>query len=781
VIGRRWRTAVFLIFVLSGAAGLIYEVVWSRQLVLVFGNTTQAVSTILTGFFGGMAIGSWGGGRVADRVRSPLRMYGVIELVLVVVVILTPVTFRILHEAYRGIYPALVDTPWLALVRFGLAILALAPATILMGATLPALTRALTLASGEHLSGAFSRLYAANIVGAILGTALAGFVLIELLGLTGTLVVGAALSATAGVTALGLARSPFGRLASRSEAEPAEALAASPEGPPEAVEAPPQGPAGPTATAADHPIAPRPRLALVVAFVSGLTSLGYQVLWTRLLSSGTGGSTYVFTGVLVAFLIGLAVGAVAFALLRSRVRQPLRLLAGTNLATAILALVGVAIVLPAFATTKIEPETVVGLVGGAALLVVLPTAVVIGISFPASSTLLEGDPARVARLAGLLLAVNTVGSICGTFLIPFVVIPAVGSPAAVALLASINAAMAIGIAALAGRPSGGRRPAEIATIAVASIALVAGPLLVTSGRLTDPSITRVTANGGTIARAAEDEIASVQAGHSIGEQLWVAGTSMTLLTVDAKLMPVIPLMARPDAKTILIVAFGMGSSYRSALVAGLQVEGVELVPSVPRMFDIFYPDARQVLANDRGSLVIADGRNHLELANETWDLIMTDPPPPTYSSGASVISSLEYFQAGRRHLNPGGLMMQWLPYGPKDDEFRAHVRTFRAVFPEVTILQGPGRWGVLMLGSDAPISLDEPAIRSILERPGVIDDLSSAYDSPERTLEGWERLIPTKLWLRNEQVDAYAGDGPLITDDRPYPEYFLLRTWLGGS
>lgn len=182
---------VLAIFILSGAAGLMYEVVWSRQLVLVFGNTTQAVSTILTGFFGGMAIGSFLGGRLADRVRSPLRMYGAIELVLVVVVLATPVTFRLLHEVYRGAYGALEGSfEAIALLRFGLAILALAPATILMGATLPALTRQLT--GDAHLSSAFGRLYAANTLGAILGTFAAGIVLIELLGLTGTLVVGAA-------------------------------------------------------------------------------------------------------------------------------------------------------------------------------------------------------------------------------------------------------------------------------------------------------------------------------------------------------------------------------------------------------------------------------------------------------------------------------------------------------------------------------------------------------------------------------------------------------------
>src|SRR3954452_23116063 len=197
---------LLLLFVLSGAAGLIYEVVWARQLVLVFGNTSQAVSTILTGFFGGLAIGGAVGGRVADRVVRPLRLYGALELVVVVVVLLTPVSFRLIGELYRGIYPSLAESPLaLALVRFALAILALAPATLLMGATLPTLTR--FLARGTvGMAGAFQRLYAANTVGAILGTAIAGFVLIEVLGLTGALLVGAVCSATAGLVALALDR-----------------------------------------------------------------------------------------------------------------------------------------------------------------------------------------------------------------------------------------------------------------------------------------------------------------------------------------------------------------------------------------------------------------------------------------------------------------------------------------------------------------------------------------------------------------------------------------------
>ena len=316
---------ILLIFVLSGAAGLIDEIVWSRQLVLVFGNTTQAVSAILTGFFGGMAIGAFIGGRVADRVRRPLRLYGLLEIVLAGVVIATPLTFRLINEVYRGIYPSLEGVAaGLALVRMGLAVLALAPATVLMGATLPTLTRFLT--RDGNLSRAFGRLYAANTIGAIIGTLLAGLVLIELLGLSGALAVGAACSAVAGLGALWLARGV-----------PAQAVETAAPAP--VVADPPDG-------AAPHAAEPAPgttrrtRLALTIAFVSGLTSLGYQVLWTRMLASGTGNTTYVFTIILLLFLVGLAIGALLFNLIRSSITSPARLLALTQVLAGALVLFG---------------------------------------------------------------------------------------------------------------------------------------------------------------------------------------------------------------------------------------------------------------------------------------------------------------------------------------------------------------------------------------------------------------------------------------------------------
>ena len=313
--------------------------------------------------------------------------------------------------------------------------------------------------------------------------------------------------------------------------------------------------------------------------------------------------------------------------------------------------------------------------------------------------------------------------------------------------------------------------------------VVAGVIVVTAvrpGILVQPNEAYITSVGGRVFASTEDEIASVQAGQkSSTPELWVAGTSMTLLTVDAKLMPILPLIARPDATRALVVAFGMGSAYRGALIAGLKTDAVELVPSVPKMFGYYYPDAAAVLANPNGRVIVTDGRNHLELTDDRYDIIVTDPPPPIESSGAAVISSKEYYEAGRDHLTDGGIMMQWVPYGAPTADFNDHIRTFAAVFPSVTLVKGAGGYGVYMLGSSKPIAFDQANIRAVLARPGVLADISSAYDSPAKTVDDWIAVIARQTWLTGDAVRTSVGPGPLITDDRPRPEYFLLRRLFG--
>ena len=682
------------------------------------------------------------------------------ELGLAVVVLVTPISFRLIDDLYRGIYPSLEGSPQvLALVRVVMAVLALAPATVLMGATLPTLTR--HFAHDVTLTGAFSRLYAANTIGAIAGTVVAGFVLIEWLGLSGALAVGAGCSAAAGLAALWLGRGSGG-LATAELTDP-----------------PPSAPITEAASPRDTFIRPAPRLALAVAFISGLTSLGYQVAWTRLLASGTGNTTYVFSTILATFLVGIAIGAVLFATLRRYLGDPIRLLAASQILAAMLAIAGLVLIIvaPHEPTVGKPIETITRLIG-TAITVVLPVTIVLGIAFPASSALLTDDDAHAGRGAGRLLAVNTVGAIIGSLVVPFLLIPLMGSPVLVAGLAAVNATLGI---VLGWRLVAGPAGRLIASTGLV-VALVIAVTVVRPGVLVQPNEAYIASVGGRLFDSTEDEIASVQSGQkTFTPELWVAGTSMTLLTVDAKLMPILPLIARPASTRALVVAFGMGSAFRAALIAGLRTDVVELVPSVPRMFGYYYPDAAAVLADPNGRVIVTDGRNHLELTNDRFDIILTDPPPPIESSGAAVISSKEYYEAGRDHLTEGGIMMQWVPYGGPADDFLDHIRTFASVFPEVTLVKGAGGYGIYMLGSSQPVAFDPANIRAVLARPGVLADISSAYDSPEKTVEGWVRVIARQTWLTGDAVRQTAGPGPLITDDRPRPEYFLLRRWFAGG
>ncbi len=757
------KRIILLIFVLSGFAGLVYEVVWARQLVLVFGNTTQAVSAILTGFFGGMAIGSVVGGRIADRVRNPLRMYAILELLVVVAVLLTPTTFLGMREVYRGVFETLEENPnLLTLVRFGLSLLALGPATILMGATLPTLSRYL-VRDHNTLGTEFGSLYTVNTFGAILGTVAAGIFLIELIGLQETMLVGVACSATAGLAAfaLSLRHQPASTVATAGEPGPSAVAAAR------------------SAIGAGAASISRPKLALAVAFVSGLTSLGYQNLWTRILSSGTGSSSYVFTCILAIFLTGIALGAFVFSRFLSRTRHPVALLGAAEIALAFVVLAGLGVETKYLVSWSFLRELIV---------VVAPPALIMGVVFPMSSMLVSESDERVGTSTGLLLGANTVGALCGTFVVPFVLMPVLTSPRSVVLIAAINALTGVVLLWQA-------RPLAMAVRRVGSavggiVAVVAVVLMVVPNVLVvDPSTSTLNRLHATVLGQAEDDVAVTQAADVPGAlynlRLYVGGNSMTGISAITRFMPDLPLMVRPDAKSICIIAFGMGSSYRSALQDGLKVEAVELVPSVPSMFKYFYPDWQQVINNPNGHVIIADGRNHVELTNHTYDLLMVDPPPPMNTSGTAVLFSQEFYAAARARLNPGGVMMQWVYSGSglTVDELRSHAKTFKSVFPHVTIVFSPmsDPNGVLMLGSNDPINLTSAGIESVLSKPGVVSDLSDAADSPPgvTTASQWEQLILSSVWISDVKVEEFGASGQMVTDDRPYTEYDLLRHKFG--
>jgi spermidine synthase len=746
------RGVVLALFVASGAAGLIYQVVWSRELVLVFGNTTQAVATIVTAFMAGLGFGSLIGGRLAGTTRRPLRLYGLVELAVAAMAAFLPFVFSGLAELYRGVWPSLVERPGqLAGIRFALALAAVAPATFLMGMTLPLLTRYLVRTLDE--AGArLGELYAANTIGAMAGTLLGGFVLIELLGLRLTSYLAVALNLAAGLGALALSR--------RWEAVPED------DGEPAARRERPARPEVP------RWFRSRRRVVLAATFVSGFVALALEVLWTRMLAEGTGSNIYVFTTILAVFLFGIAVGSFLYRRFSRPERERLGVLGLCLGAIGLLAQLTVVLGSGILGHVSSKVGTVA---------VVLPATILMGYAFPLAGRLATPSAEAAGGSVGLLYAANTLGSILGSFSAAFVLAGTLGTNGSILLLGAINllagAALLTTDRVLANRSRSGAGRARLVAGGLAGLAvlgLVASSLDLPVTRTKTENELRRT---GLPVTHAEDELATVDTvgGPAKGRRLLVGGVGMTSLTVDTKLMGYLSKALRPDARDFLVIAFGMGGTYRSGLQMGLRTDAVELSPTVPSRMPVFFPDADHFLNHPRGRVIVSDGRNYVRLSRETYDMVAVDPAPPIESAGSVVLYTREFLTEGKARLRPGGVFMLWIPYALPLDDFKEHVRTFAGVFGHVRLVLSPGRHGVFMFGSDAPLAFTDANIRRVLGTPAALRDLDDVPDHPPTDADGWVEVVRRSEWLADDRLRAFVGGGPQITDDRPRSEYFLWR------
>ncbi len=816
------RGLILALFVASGAAGLVYQVVWSRELVLVFGNTTQAVSTIVTAFMAGLGFGSLAGGRWAGRSGRPLRLYGALELGVAVFAVLLPLAFDDLAELYRGAYPGLVDNTFvLTAVRFTLALAAVAPATFLMGATLPLLVRHLVRTLDE--AGArLGELYAANTAGAVTGTVIAGFVLIEFLGLRLTSYVAVALNLLAGSGALMLSRAATRALASvdggvrpsiggtdlgdRGKAWPDHEV-----GEGHGIRLDSGTIPGPAERLA-------PRWAILLAtFVSGFVSLALEVLWTRMLSEGTGSSIYIFTTILAIFLAGIAIGSAIYRRWSNPARERASTLGVCLAVVGALAQATVVLGSGVVGTVPFVVRTVV---------VLLPATILMGYAFPLAGRLVMPSARAAGGSIGLLYAVNTAGSILGSFSAAFILAGTLGTNGSVLLLGGLN--LLVGAALLTadptwragagtGRPAGALSDAGTVTgrsVVPANSGTSTAPRGILGASATERAARRPARNGARVAAAAfaalavlglvassldlpvtrtatenrlralglpvthaEDELATVDTvgGPAAKRRLLIGGVGVTSLTVDTKLMGYLSKALRPQAQDFLVIAFGMGSTYRSGLELGMRTDAVELSPTVPSRMPVFFPDAASYLHHPNGRVITSDGRNYVRLARGRYDLIAVDPAPPIESAGSVVLYTREFLTEGKARLRPGGVFLLWMPYALPMDDLKAHVRTFHNVFAHVSLMLSPGGHGMFMLGSDAPLQFTDQAILRVLGNRAAVRDLADSPDYPPTDGPGWVRAVRHAEWLADDRVTAFAGPGPEITDDRPRSEYFLWR------
>lgn len=734
-VNRIEHRLVIGVFIASGAAGLIYQVVWSSQLVVVFGNTTEAVGTIITAFMAGLGFGGLAGGLIAPRLARPLRVYGITELGVALAALLVPLGFRLIDGAYHSAYDT-ASASTLTLLRLGLALATVTPVTFLMGLTLPLLTRHLVTSmryAGANMAG----LYSANTLGAMAGSVVSGFILIELFGLSATAHVAVSLNVLAGAIALLLAiRQP--PAASNAELSDAEGQA---------------------------PVLSQPlRLAVYGAsFVSGFVALGLEVLWTRMLAEGTGSQIYQFVGILTAFLFGIAAGGGIYRAVSRRANDSIGTLAALFLGVAV----------ATFLTVPLGAAWPVGNAIRAVMLI--PATTCMGYAFPLSARLVSRGVAHSARGIGVLYAWNTLGSILGTLTATFVLTSTLGTNDSILILAAADAATAVALSLMAVRSL---KTAWLVLPVTGAAVTVALPALVAAGSpLAFTATQRDLEASGLPHFHTEDRLSTVDAvGGAIDDRLlYTSGTTMTSIVVETKLMAYLPKVIRPAAKDFLDICFGMGTTYRSSLLLGLNTDAVDLSPSVPQMMPVFYSDAGKFLNNPRGRVITSDGRNYVRLTSRKYDVIAVDPPPPIQTAGAAVLYSREFYADAHRALRPGGMMLQWLYFGIDLDQLREHIRTFRSQFPHVLILIHLDDAAIYMFGSDAPIGWDDATVTRILESPEAKADIGATSDAGALPNKPWTEILAGMRWLQDGEVDRFVGDGPLITDDHPTTEYYLLH------
>jgi spermidine synthase len=731
------------LFIASGAAGLIYQVVWSRDLVLLFGNTSQAISTIVTAFLAGLGGGALVGGRLAAKSRNPLRLYGTIELAVAVLAVGLPTLFPALGSVYGSAYTAVSPTE-LGVIRFVLAFAAVTPATFCMGMTLPALT-SFMVRTLDQAGRRLGELYAANTLGAVAGTVVAGYALIELIGLGRTALVAVGLNLVAGGVALVVSR--------RVQVAPTAAPIAS------------NGAHPPARERGDNDA--QRRIVYLATFVAGFAALAFEVLWTRLFAEGSGSSIYLFAAILAIYLFGIASGSVWFGR-RSRPDRDTIATLGVCLGAIGLA-AGVTVVLCSGPLSN-------GFYSERPL-VLLPATVAMGYAFPLAVRLVTTSAATAPNSVGKLYASNTLGSILGSFAAAFVLASTLGTNTSILFLSAVE--LIVGCALIfAGRPR--RRDSSALAGAFALVAVVAVIAPIAGLPVARTATQNRLQSEGVLVAHREDNIATVdvEGGPPRQRQIFVAGVSMTYLSDATKLMAYLPKALRPQSSSMLDICFGMGSTYRSSLILGMRTDAVELSPSVPAQMGAFYTDANQYLDNPQGRVIVADGRNYVRLSPDRYDIIVVDPPPPVESAGTVVLYTSEFFAEARQRLNPGGIFLLWFPYAATADDFKTHLRTFRAAFPHVDVVLSPYDNGAYLMGSDQPLDFDPATLATYLGSASAAADFATAPDDPDLDGPGWARLIMGHDWLKDSRVDVFVGPGPLISDDRPVSEYYLLRTLI---
>ncbi len=709
-------------FFFSGFCGLLYQIVWVRLAYATYGVNTPVLSVVISIFMMGLALGSWLAGvwvsRVAGKLKiSPIFFYALAELFIGLGAFAVPKLFHWSSSVLLG-FGEMNSFGYLLASAMFIAI-SILPWCFFMGATFP-LMMAFVKERVPSETTSFSYLYVANVLGALGGTFLTVIAFIELLGFSGTLIIGALMNFS--VAFLGIAMGIVLRIwPSETKAAPRAGKKTKPE-------------------LDSRPFwRPDTKLMVSILFLSGFGSMAMEVIWTRAFIPIIGNEVYSFGAILFTYLLSTWIGSLVYrsgwVFAKKLTHQML------------LAWVAVFSLFPVvFTDPRFNHSTF------CILLTIVPFCAILGYLTPKLvDEIGRGNP----KNAGKAYAVNVIGCILGPLLASYLCLPWLGVKLSLALLAFPFLILIL-------KHWKALKPRELAVPTAAILLMFVSVLISNSYETLVKGVVRRDYNATVIC-----------ADTGFDRMLYVNGIRMTVLRTTTKFMAHIPLcLLDHKPENALTICFGMGGSFRSLVSWGIDTTAVELTPSVRDSFGYFFDDAEKIMSNPKAKVVIDDGRRYLKRTKDLYDVIVIDPPPPPQAAGCSLLLSKEFFSIIKAHLKKGGLFQIWY-YADNYNTDNAFNRTILESFPYVKVFPTVTRnvGGLYYVASMEPIQV--PAVSELITRVPPAAQADMLEWAPSGTT--LESLLGDFL---GDSVDARFTNSNkriVITDDCPFNEYYYMR------
>lgn len=746
------------LFFASGVSALMYEVVWIRLLTLTLSITVYSLTTVLCAFMAGLGLGAAISARISDRVKRPLVGFGLLELGIALCGVTVPLILFGLGPAYIWIFDASGGSGTLFNIgRFLLAFLVVLVPCTLMGVTLPLLSRS-AVENSDVVGRGTGMLYAVNTLGAVVGCCVAGFVMIPAAGLFITSVCAAVLNVAVCVAALtfGFRTAPVHSEPGQVQSKPAQARAPRPPRPPL--------PAG-------------ARLAAFAFGVSGLTAMGYELLWTRALEHYTHNSTYAYTAMLAMFLLGIGGGSAVCAKIADRIKRPLYAVGAIQVGVGVSVTVALLIYMQFDWLVPAIGEKIGGLASWNRVVVLLfteagitmaLTTILLGATFPLVARVAVDSLDSVANRVGFVYVANTIGSILGCLVVGFAVLPLLGVRGSFLALILLNLGVGL-LVVLRAEPARSRAVVTVGAVLTAILAFTMIPsrlfedqyearynsLLFYREEVTDTVM------------VTEDESGSRMIRYSDGR-----GTAGTKTALEDRYYAHLAMMLHSNPKQVLQICFGVGNSLSATLQHPVDhVDCVELSPGVVDAAPFFSDTNRDALEDPRVNLVIRDGRNFLLTSHDRYDVIRLDPPE-LHTAGVVNLYTREFYELARDHLAEGGLFSIWINIAltPMEDT-RAVARTIASVFPHVSIWRSPRFYSWVINGSETPMELDLARLSEHLGNETLRSDITLVPTDPLTVYDFLSCFV-----MSGSELEAYVGEGALVVDNHTRLDFTVPRS-----